>query len=129
MFVAAAHAIESGSAEHVARALELAPAAHAYTGFAGALAWLPARVAERGLALVSAARGAWTAALSADACVTHRREIGGALDAALLDDDPAIRATGLRAIGALRRGDRAVVLRAALFDDDRACRLEAARAA
>jgi uncharacterized protein (TIGR02270 family) len=61
------------------------------------------------------------------ACAVHRVDPGRALDDAITDPDPALRARALKAAGELGRADLSEALRARLRDDqDETCRFWAA---
>jgi uncharacterized protein (TIGR02270 family) len=59
-------------------------------------------------------------------CVLHRVDPGPALDQAIADPEPALRARALKAAGELGRSDLLEALRQHLADDDETCRFWAA---
>ena len=126
VFAATVVAIESARTELLGRLLEEAPAADLWRGLAGASAWLPFEPVSAALEGLGAAHRDAARRAALVACTAHGRHPGAALHTALLDDDPELVATALRAIGVLRVDELRPVLTAAMLASDRQCRFWAA---
>lgn len=98
----------------------------AYRGLVAALGWVTSGFLKDIVTdlLASSSRLRRCAALAC--CAMHRVDPGKALDAAVLDADPALRARALRAAGELSRRDLSSVCLTCLEDKHPACRFWAA---
>jgi uncharacterized protein (TIGR02270 family) len=126
VFAAGVLACDRAAGDRFARVVDAASTEDLASALAGALGWLPFRVAEPALIRLrsdprSLARGAAIRGRAA-----HRRDDKGAIDAALLDDDPRLHAVAFRAVGELGRRDRSSALEVGAQADARASRYWAA---
>jgi uncharacterized protein (TIGR02270 family) len=122
-FAAAALGAERG--EDLAALGALAEDPAMARGMVAGLGWIAADRAAAVAPLLSA--GAASArALAVAGLAAHRRDPGGALDNAVLDPHPWVRARALRAAGEIGRVDLLPALLAARSDGDEACRFWAA---
>jgi uncharacterized protein (TIGR02270 family) len=126
VFAAAVLACESTREGTLARLIEEAPAKEVVGGLCGAVSWVP--FGRQRLAIEELRKGASSIERRAAlvALVAHRRDPGTALLSAVLDDDPLLVATAVRAIGELSRSDLMVVLEAAMLADEPESRFWAA---
>ncbi len=128
VFAASAIAVERRDFRGFAEALDVVASEPPLArGVVSALGWAARESAEpfvRPLlvrANVAALRGVGIAASAA-----HRRDPGPPLHDAVVDDDPALRARALEAVGELGKVELLADLRAAMRDHDPACRFAAA---
>lgn len=130
VFVAAACAIEARDPAGLERLLALAQALpELRPGLVSAFGWVPA-TSLLGItrALLDSA-GALQRAIGLSACAMHGVDPGHALDAALTDEHPALRAHALRLTARLGDEARLPACEAAIVDADGSCASEAAHAA
>lgn len=115
-FTLAVLAAERDDAEALAPALELAEASRgAARGVVAGLAWVPFATARPRIApLLAPGASRLQKRIGIAACAAHRQDPGEALTYALFDDDPALKARALRAVGELGRVDLVDVVRAEL---------------
>ena len=127
-FAAAVLAILDDNAAALDKLLALAEAhPPAAPGLVSAFGWVSAQ-SLRGIASgLLASRSAFHRQVGLATCAMHRVDPGAALDAALTDADPPLRARALRVAGELGRLDRLPACLAALADEDAECRYQAAR--
>ncbi|NUP06047.1 MAG: TIGR02270 family protein [Polyangiaceae bacterium] len=126
VFAAAVLACESEKSGAVTRLFDEAPADALAEGLCGAVAWLPFGRQRAALRELRASSNTVARRAALVAQVAHRRDPENALLAGVLDDDPRIVATALRAIGELGRTDLVVILAAAMHGDDPEARFWAA---
>jgi uncharacterized protein (TIGR02270 family) len=126
VFTSAVLACEDVDGDRLTRMIELAEGDDWTTGIAGALEWLPFPKVERALDRLRAAPSPIARRAALSGLAAHRRDARGVLDAALLDDDPRVNARALRAIGELRRIDRAAALEVGAQADEPESRFWAA---
>ena len=109
-------AAERGDAASFAAALALAEASPvAARGVVAGLAWVPFETARGVLApLLAPSASRIHRRLGIAACAAHRQDPGEALTYALFDEDAALKARALRAVGELGRVDLASPVRAEL---------------
>ncbi|MFS8071454.1 MAG: hypothetical protein ACMG6S_34210, partial [Byssovorax sp.] len=109
-------AAERADAEALAPALKLAEASPGTArGVIAGLAWVPFETARGVLApLLAPSASACHRRIGIAACAAHREDPGEALTYALFDEDAALKARALRAVGELGRVDLANTVRAEL---------------
>ena len=95
-------------------------------GLISALGWLEFATVSSWIARLLQARSPEHRAVGVAACAIHRRDPGTALDAAISDPDPLLRARALRAVGELKRHDLSNPVREQLKSEDETCRFWAA---
>jgi uncharacterized protein (TIGR02270 family) len=115
-FTLAVLAAERADAKAFASALELAEASPSTArGVVAGLAWVPFETARGVLApLLAPSASACHRRIGIAACAAHREDPGEALTYALFDEDAALKARALRAVGELGRVDLADTARAEL---------------
>lgn len=126
VFAAAVLACESAREGTLARLVREAPPDEIAGGLCGAVTWVPFGRQQRAIEELKKGASAVERRAVLIALVAHRRDPGSALLSAVLDDDPGLVATALRAIGELGRSDLAVVVEAALHADEPESRFWAA---
>jgi uncharacterized protein (TIGR02270 family) len=130
MFAATVRAIEERNAQGLDRLLALAEAAaESQRGLISAFGWVSAQFLQGTIANLLASPGAFQRAVGIAACAMHRVDPGAALDAALQDDDTALRARAVRSAGELGRRDLLAHILAFNDDADAGCHYWAARSA
>lgn len=109
-------AAERANTEALAPALELAEASPGTArGVVAGLAWVPFETARCVLApLLAPSAAACHRRIGIAACAAHREDPGEALTYALFDEDAALKARALRAVGELGRVELADTVRAEL---------------
>ncbi len=128
IFATAVLALRQGDEAWLTELLRLPPTDH-HRGLRSALGWVTADTLQGVVRKMLAAPAAAQRALAIDACRMHRVDPGPVLTAALTDPDAALRATALRAAGALARSDLLGAVRAAIADSEPTVIFEAACAA
>ena len=115
-FTLAVLAAERASEELLAPALELAEVSPGLSrGVIAGLAWAPFAAARGVLApLLAPSASGLHRRIGIAACAAHREDPGEALTYALFDEDAALKARALRAVGELGRVDLADTVRAEL---------------
>ena len=115
-FTLAVLAAERGDAAALAPAIELAAASRsAARGVVAGLAWVPFTTARSVLApLLAPGASPAHKRIGIAACAAHRQHPGEALTYALFDEDLALKARALRAVGELGRADLADAVRTEL---------------
>ena len=131
VFAAAVLALQDGNAAALDRLLALAEAHRpGASGLISALGWVSAQTLRGSVASLLASGVAFRRQMGLTACAMHRVDPGAALDSALTDAEPSLRARALRVAGELGRQDRLRACLAALeADEDPACAFHAARSA
>jgi uncharacterized protein (TIGR02270 family) len=106
VFAAALLALESGDAAKIQSVLNVAEKAPELArGYISALGWLEYRQAEPYIKKLCASRSSAQRRISIAAAAIHRRDPGRALNEAISDADPLLRARAMRAVGELGRID------------------------
>ncbi|NUO48021.1 MAG: hypothetical protein HOV80_04110, partial [Polyangiaceae bacterium] len=126
VFAAAVLACESTREGTLARLIHEAPQDEVAGGLCGAVRWVPFGRQHKAIDELRNGDSSVERRAALVALVAHRRDPGTALLAAVLDDDPVLVATALRAIGELGRSDLMVVLDAAMHADEPESRFWAA---
>ena len=131
VFAATVLALQGGNLAALDRLLALAEAHRpGASGLVSAFGWAPAQSLKSTVAALLASSSAFRRQAGLAACAMHRVDPGAALDAALTDADPSLRARALRVAGEAGRPDRLRACLAALeVDEDAACAFHAARSA
>lgn len=126
-FAAAVLALETGERDRFDRVLAAARAApEMRRGLVSACGWVAWEALEGRIAELAGGGSAFLQAIGIGACALHRADPGPALDAALADPDPWLRARAARAAGELGRRDLISRLLAELAGEVEACRFWAA---
>jgi uncharacterized protein (TIGR02270 family) len=99
----------------------------AVAGLVSGFGWISAPTLRGIASTMLASTDAFHRQLGLATCAMHRVDPGAALDAALNDADPRLRARALRVAGELGRADCLPACLAALADEDAACRHHGAR--
>ena len=127
VFAVGVLALESRDCARIKAVLAIAEAeSEAARGFVSALGWVGPEVLKGTGRELLEAEGAFRRRLGIAACALHRVDPAGGLDRALADDDPALRAGALRAVGQLGRVDLLPALLGRLDDAEPACAFWAA---
>lgn len=127
VFVSAVGAIESNHISHLHKLFSLAEAIpEAQPGLLSAFGWVSAQHLQGITKELLASANPLRRMVGIAACAMHRLDPGRALDAALSDPDPALRARALRAAGQLGRRDLLAASVNLLSDEDARCRFRAA---
>lgn len=127
LFVVSWTALEFGSTDHVARAVQIGrTAVDGPGGLLGALAWhAPRRIAPWVRTWIGA-RDPFMRFLGVSACIEHRVDPKQLLSLRLRDPDASVRAASLRLVGKLGRADLAAEVGNAAADEDPRVRFWAA---
>jgi uncharacterized protein (TIGR02270 family) len=130
MFAAAVRAIERRDPQALDRLLAIAEALpELRRGLASALGWVEA-AALRGISrALLESPSPFRRAMGLQSCALHGVDPGRALDAAVADADPALRACALRIAGGLARPERLAACRQALAEPEAEPQFAAAAAA
>jgi uncharacterized protein (TIGR02270 family) len=128
VFAAGVLALESRDPARINRVLEVAERApETARGFVSALGWVEKPHLQGTVKDLLQSREPFLRRLGVAACAVHRVDPGPALEQAIADPEPALRARALKAAGELGRADLLEPLRARLGDDeDTSCRFWAA---
>lgn len=127
IFAAAVLAYESGADDRIQTVLDVGTsAAEFHRGIVSALGWLSFQQAEKYIEELVGADSPIQRRIGIAASAVHRQDPGQSLVDALSDNDPLLRARGLRAVGQLGRVDLLSAVKSNLRDDDTKCRFCAA---
>jgi uncharacterized protein (TIGR02270 family) len=127
VFATAVVALVSGKEDRVLEVLEAGTRSPVATaGLISALSWLPYPAVERHVSALLASAQPPLRRVGLAAAAAHRQDPGQPLKAALEDDDPALRARALRAVGELGLVDLRPLARRHLRAADLASRFWAA---
>jgi uncharacterized protein (TIGR02270 family) len=127
VFAATVRAIEDKNAAGLQKVLSLAGAVpKSLRGLASAFGWVSPQFLQGTIKTLLTSGDAIQRRVGIAACAMHRTDPGPALDTAIKDPDPALRARALKAAGELGRADLLDACRQYLKDDDAACRFYAA---
>ncbi|MDB5976448.1 MAG: hypothetical protein JWR07_3208 [Nevskia sp.] len=130
VFATTVRAIEDGNSLGLDKLLALVEAApESLPGLISAFGWVSAQHLQGTIKNLLASDSVFQHQVGIAACAMHRVDPGAALDAALADADPSLRARGLRVAGQCGRRDLLAACVKALADEDAACRFWAARSA
>lgn len=127
VFAAAVIALESRDGARIERVLEVAERVpETVPGFVSALGWVEKPKLRGTVKAFIRASSPFVRRLGIAACAVHRVDPRAALDQAVGDPEPALRARALKAAGELGRADLIEAVRDRLGDEDAACRFWAA---
>lgn len=126
-FAATVRAIEDKDTQRLDRLLALAEAVpEAQLGLVSAFGWVSSQHLQGTVSQLLSSAAPFRRRVGIAACAMHRVDPSAALNAALEDPDPALRARALRTLGELGRRDSLATARNALDDKDARCRFWAA---
>jgi uncharacterized protein (TIGR02270 family) len=127
VFVATALAFESGDKDRIQIVLEIVSSAPVLSrGLVSALGCLSFQRVEKSIQQLVREDSSILRGMGIGASAVHRQDPGESLIDALSDNDPLLRARGLRAVGQLGRLDLLSAIKSNLCDDDTKCRFCAA---
>ena len=127
VFAAAVRAIEDGNSMGPEKLLALAEAVpESRRGLVSAFGWVPAQSLKDTIKNLLVSSNAFQRQVGIAACAMHQVDPGTALNEAIADSDPMLRARSLRVVGEIGRRDLLAACISALGDDDSACRFWAA---
>jgi uncharacterized protein (TIGR02270 family) len=130
VFAAGVLAFESGTAAKILAVLDVAMRTPDLgRPLVSALGWLPLDIALDPIEQLLTARSPVMRGYGIAAAAVHRHDPGDALDHAVTDPDPALRARACQAAAELGRVDLRSQVRESLDEPEEACRYAAARAA
>lgn len=127
VFAAAVRAIEDKDAQRLDRLFAVVEAVpEALAGLTSAFGWVSSQYLQGTVSQLLSSPSPFRRRAGIAACAMHGVDAGPALEAALKDSDPALRACALRALGQLGRRDLHAQVLGALADADVGCRFWAA---
>lgn len=127
MFAAMVMALESKESARIDKLFALAEAVPAMrAGLHSAFGWISAQFLQGTVKDLLASSSPFRRLIAIACCTLHRVDPGKAVDAAIGDANPELRARGLRAAGELGRRDLLSLCEEHMSDKDTACRFWAA---
>ncbi len=130
VFSAVVRTIEDNNSKRLGKLIALAEVApESQRGLLSAFGWVEPRYLKRAINALLVSPNAFFRQVGIAACAMHRVDPGAALNAAVIDADPSLRARSLRAAGQCGRRDLLTVCTDALSDQHEACRFWAAHSA
>ena len=127
VFAATVRAIEDKDTQRLERLFSVVEALpEAEAGLTSAFGWVSAQHLQGTVSNLLSSPSPFHRRIGISACAMHRVDPGAALDAAVKDPNPALRARALRTLGELGRRDTLAAVRISLDDDDEGCRFWAA---
>lgn len=122
LFVAMVLALEAKHTQRIEMLLSLAEAAPpTQPGLISAFGWISTQFLQGTVKELLRSSSSFHRRVGITCCAMHRTDPGRALDLAIDDVEPALRARALRAVGELGRGDLLPVCEQHLMDEDIAC--------
>lgn len=127
VFAATVRAIEDKDMQRLERLFSVVEALpEAEAGLTSAFGWVSAQHLQGTVSNLLSSPSPFHRRIGITACAMHRVDPGAALDAAVKDPNPALRARALRTLGELGRCDTLAALRISLDDEDEGARMWAA---
>jgi uncharacterized protein (TIGR02270 family) len=127
VFAAAVRAIEDKDAQRLDRLFAVVEAVpEAQAGLTSAFGWVSSQYLQGTVSQLLSSPSSFRRRVGIAACAMHGVDAGPALEAALKDTDPGLRACALRALGQLGRRDLQAQVLGTLADTDVGCRFWAA---